>query len=281
MMNKLFTKGWNVAIKRKSDKIYSVINNNFGSWVADPFVIEFEDKVYIFAEMYTYDRYKGSIAYCEIINGKPTKWKKIISEKYHLSFPNIYFENNEIYMYVESSENKEFYRYKAVRFPNQWIKDTLYMKNVEFVDTVLFLYNNKKYGFTYDISETIKKLLLFSMENNKLKFLDCNPINTDNSTARPAGKILKYKDRYIRVSQNCEKEYGSGLVFSEFKIENEKYSEKIFKIININDIHYNKGKWIGIHTYNESENYQVVDLKFRKIILSSIICRLINKIIRK
>lgn len=33
---------------------------------------------------------------------------------------------------------------------------------------------------------------------------------------RPGGNILKNQNQYIRVAQNCDLEYGHGLVFSIF-----------------------------------------------------------------
>lgn len=280
MLNKVFTKGWNVAYKNKKDKRFTVIKNNIGSWVADPFIVELNGEVYIFGEMYTYDRYKGSIAYTKLINGKFTKWKRVIIEDYHLSFPNIYIEDNQIYMYAEANLSNEFYRYKAVDFPDKWVKERVYLKNVQFVDTVLFDYNHKKYGFTYDIATNPKQLKLFELKEEKVEFLDCNPLSTDDGIARPAGKVLYKNNQNIRVSQNCIGEYGKNLVFSSFIIKDGSYNEQLIKKITVEDIKYNKGNWIGIHTYNESENFQVIDLKFKKIILSSILIRLKNKLMK-
>lgn len=278
MINKFFTKGWNIAYRKKEEKKFKIIKNNIGSWMADPFIIEENNTAYIFGEMYCYDRYKGSIGFCEIIDNHPTKWKKIISEKYHLSFPNIYKEGNTYYMYVESSDGKEFYRYKCIEFPHKWVKDNVYLDNVELVDTVLFDYNNEKMGFTYDISSKPKKLLLFTLKNGKVNFFDRNPISIDDASARPGGKNLIIDGKNIRVAQDCSKEYGGELVFLEFDIKNKKYIEKEVKRISVKNIKYNKGSWIGVHTYNESLNYEVIDLKFKKIVISSIIHRLINKI---
>ena len=111
IFNKLFTTGWNIAYKNKNESEYTIIKNNVDCWVADPFLFEKDNKLYIFAEMYKFNRMKGSIGYCQIENGKQTKWKEIIHEDYHLSFPNVIEENGEIYLYPESSENNNFYSY--------------------------------------------------------------------------------------------------------------------------------------------------------------------------
>ena len=88
-----------------------------------------------------------------------------------------------------------------------------------------------------------------------------NPIISDARKARPAGNIFYYKDKIIRPSQNCLKNYGSGIIFNEIKILNDKeYHEQEIKSINTD--------WdpnlYGLHTINNLENFTVIDA-LRKI----------------
>ncbi len=81
---------------------FRTIKNGWNYWVADPFPVEVEGKLYIFGEMYEWTTLKGSICYTELTENGFTKWKKIIEEPYHLSFPNIFKIKNEFYMCPES-----------------------------------------------------------------------------------------------------------------------------------------------------------------------------------
>lgn len=280
-INKFYTEGWNVAYKRKEETNYKVIKNNIDSWTADPFIFEYDGDVYIFGEVYEYEYPRGAIGYSKLINGKFSKWKIVIKEKFHLSFPYIIEENGNIYIYPESSANHEFYRYKCILFPDIWIKENVFIDNIMLCDTVFFDKNNRRYGFTYDITNNKNQLRMFEIKNNKLKFLEDSIITDDISIARPGGKVIVQNSEFIRVSQDCKKFYGKAINFVKFDYENGKYKENLIRKIEISEIKIlSNQKFKGIHTYNSSKNYEVIDLKFRKIILSSIIYRVIN-IIRR
>ena len=109
LLKKLFVVGWNVAYRKKGQKEYKVIKNHFTSWSADPFVFEYNNEVYIFAEIFNLSRYRGCIGYTKLVDGKFTKWKEVIVEDYHLSFPNIQVEDGNIYIYPETQKSKIFY----------------------------------------------------------------------------------------------------------------------------------------------------------------------------
>lgn len=258
------TFGWNIAIKNKNNTKFRILKNNYNSWVADPFVFEKDGKIYIFAEIYEYSKAKGSIGYKVIDGKKESKWKRIISESYHLSFPNIYESNNNIYMCAETSSAKKLYQYKCISFPDVWEIDTILLNDCEFVDTVFFKYEKKNYGLTLDIEKDKKQLLLFSIDNNKITFSKQNPLSNDMASARCGGNVIKRNEKMIRVAQKCDKFYGEALIFSEILSINP-YKELNLKTIKVDDIYLNKKKkFLGIHTYNESLNYQVVDLQYRK-----------------
>lgn len=278
--NKLYTIGWNIAIKNKNEKKYHVLKNNIGSWVADPFLVEKDNQLYIFGEMYEYRCHKGSICYSKYDGKYFSRWKKIIDEPYHISFPNIEIDNKKMYMYPESSASNEFYRYKCIEFPNIWKKEKVYLNNVQICDTVFFTSEEKKYGLTYDIKNEANLLELFEF-NDKDEILSQKKkiITDDLRIARPGGKVIYNGKEKIRVAQDCSDFYGKSLNFLKFDIINNQYKEKIVKKMTIDDIEIDsKFKFHGLHTYNTSKNYEVIDVKFRKILLSNIFWKIINKI---
>ena len=144
---------YHVAYKKRGDTEYKVIENNSNSWVADPFIFKHKNNIYIFGEYFITEKEKGAIAYSKW-NGKSfEKWKIVIEEDYHLSFPNIFEEGDEIYICPESNQSNELYLYKAIEFPDKWEKVHIICNNIKCVDTVFLKRGNKKFCFTYDLNE--------------------------------------------------------------------------------------------------------------------------------
>ena len=118
-------------------KEYTVIKNNWDSWSADPFIFIWNDDIYIFAEVWKYSAGKGAIGYCKWDGEKKkfSRWKIVIQEKFHLSYPNIFIYKDQIMLCPESSGNGEIYLYTAVAFPEQWEKYCILSSEGKFLDT--------------------------------------------------------------------------------------------------------------------------------------------------
>lgn len=269
MINKIinfFTEDYYcVAYKTKVMKKFKIVKCKKNYWAADPFLFQNDGKTYLFAELMNKKRNKGEIGYCEFIDGKWSEWNIVIKENYHLSFPNIFLENGNIYICPEANESKQIYLYKAKVFPQKWEKDKILLDNISCCDTVFFDLDGRKYGFTYRIDLKPKQLLLFEIKNDKIVFIDNNPINSDDASARCGGKVINREGKFIRVGQDCKETYGKGLVFCEFSMENNQYSEKIIERKYIDD--YQTERVFlkrGVHTYNYIDNLEVIDIKFKK-----------------
>lgn len=274
--SKLFNDSWNVAFRRKTKGIlrdlktpFIVINNPPHCWAADPFVIEDKGTTYIFAELYDSRRGRGVIGYCELLeNDTWTEWRPVIIEPYHLSYPHVYRENNEIYMIPEANQSRTLYCYKAVEFPEKWEKLSPIRENVRYADTSLFQWKEHSFALTYDV-ENIEdyKLILLDLEHPEYDRV----INlSDADYRRPAGRMDS--EHSIRVAQNCRNGYGEGLIFYRYGISDEnQYSEKQVAELTPNQINLSEKKYLcGMHTYNTSEHYEVIDIKTREFSLESL-----------
>ena len=262
----IYTTAWNVAIKQPGEKTYKIIPTGYNFWAADPFLFYFDNKIYVFAELWFYKENQGAIGYYSFSDEKP-QWKIIIKESYHLSYPHLFEFDNEIYMCPEANESNTITLYKAVLFPNKWIKLTHLKTDLKAVDTTFFNYNNDMYCFTYLLN--VQELHIYKVNTNdnfSLKSFCYNPITSDLSLARMAGNIIKNNNQYIRVSQNCSKLYGESLMFSSFKVEINGYKETFIKRMNVSDFNINnKKKYFGVHTYNSLNGYEIIDLKYKII----------------
>ena len=75
---------------------------------ADPFVIEKDNKYYIFIEELMYETYKGHISLI-IMNkkGNYTKPVKVLEKNYHLSYPFLIEDGGNLYMIPETKKTKQ------------------------------------------------------------------------------------------------------------------------------------------------------------------------------
>lgn len=261
-----------VAVAKREDNVeynpqkysFKVIPNGKMFWVGDPFPIEVNNELYIFGEIYDYSKLKGCIAYTKLTEEGFTPWKKIIEESYHLSFPNIFEIDNEIYICPESHANKSLQIYKCISFPEKWKLIKTIMDDEDCVDTV-FLERDKDFlGFTcewHSLQNHFFKLFKINKGTEEYEFSKGEFRLLESYMSRPAGKLINNGDKLIMVSQICKPKYGSGLVFKEIKVDYPNYIEEELFRVYPNQIKCNlKKRFDGIHTFNMTKNYIVIDM---------------------
>lgn len=266
--SKLFTDSWYIAYRRKHSNIiddksstFTIIENMMNCWAADPFVVEVAGRVYIFAELYDCTRGRGVIGYYELDNLEK-KWKTAIIEPYHLSYPHIYQKGNDIYLMPEAIASQTLYCYRAINFPDKWEKLEPIRKNVRYADTSVFEWKDKELALTYRMLENgqYDLVLLDFQDQTKDKVIEL----TDIDLRRPGGKVCSKE--CIRVAQNCREGYGKGLIFYRFDIdEYGNYVEKEIERVFPEQLTLSQNVYLeGMHTYNMSDHYEVIDIKTRK-----------------
>lgn len=282
----LYAESWNVAWRKKkcgsifkdSQTPFNIINNEFTFWAADPFLFEYNDDIFIFAELYDYVKRLGGIGYCKWTGNGFSKWEKVITEPYHLSYPFIFEKDGQIYIMPETGADHSLYLYQAVQFPNKWEKLDPLRSNVKYGDTTPFEWNGHRYALTYDIEDINNYKLIL------LDFEDGNDITLDlcySYLRRPAGKVFSINNIYFRPAQNCANDYGEGLIFYQYRIDQNRYTEELYKKVMPKDLKFSKNILLdGIHTYNSTSNIEVIDVKTRRFNLLNFIFRVINYIKR-
>ena len=281
--------GWNIAIRkaprgtilRDRERPFQVIPNTWRTWAADPFLIKVDGQIYVFAELYDYIRRRGRIGYSVLINEKWSRWRKIIEEPFHMSYPNIFKLKDEIYMIPETSADHTLKLYRAVTFPNKWAFERNLVENVMFVDTTFFSSEGINYALTTDISDPNDHkdyLLKFDEEFNFISKQVISESKIDYS--RSGGNFFFSENNLYRVSQDCSLHYGGGMIFSLFnpsEILNGMQKEELH--ISPKDIKTSiRRAWTGIHTYNSLENYEVIDVERKHFNVFGIISRLYFKL---
>lgn len=276
LSNFLYREEWILAIRKRSgallfedggaERSFNIIPNTGRYWAADPFLFKHDGKTYVFFEMY--DRWKGRglIGYREIFGDNSfSDMKEVLDCGHHLSYPNIFEHNGEIYFIPESYMANQIILYRAVRFPDKWEKCAVLVDDIIACDTTMI---DEEYMITLANNSTNTKTetLLFRNHEGKWQRTLNNPVETNPAYARCGGKIFKYKDRLIRPAQDGVGGYGMGVVFREILSYGEKeYKEQTLGKITIDDIKYNaERRYDGVHTYNFNDEYEIIDLKIAK-----------------
>lgn len=275
--------GKNIGYRNLSQQVFEIVKNGLNYWVADPFPIEKDGVLFIFGEIFEYTKNKGSIGYTKLEAGRFTPWKIVIRESYHLSFPNLFYINNELYMCPEANESNSIYLYKCVQFPDKWERNKTLVQSGKYVDTIFCKQNEDTFGITYKLSDKENKISLFKCYNSKVIFSNTKIKNEDPNYTRPAGKIFydNQKKCNILPTQIGVPMYGSGIVLNEISIEWPYIKIKPIKNIYPANLKFTKNKkYTGVHTLNFTENYMVIDVKwhgFNIINLFFKLLRWINK----
>ena len=260
---------WNIAFRPRKSNLtlmtdtnspFTVIPNTWRYWCADPHLVEFNNKTYIFAELYDRVLRRGVIGYCTISDNTASKWKAALSTPFHLSYPNVFCFDSNIYMIPESYVAEEIAVYKAKNFPNNWKKVKILKKDIITVDSTPLEINDENFLLSYLLRDDNGCLKLFKY-NNDLK--TCFSIPDTDKQLRPAGNFFKIDNILYRPAQDCKNGYGSALNFySVDNISDTNYSETLFKKITPQMITTDTNIVShGIHTYNFNDKYEVIDIK--------------------
>lgn len=235
---------------------------------ADPFVIKKNGKYYIFLEELLYKTNKGHIAVMEMDEkGKYTEPQTVLKRDYHLSYPFLIEDADELYMMPETMENNSIELYKCMDFPLKWEFEKTLIPDVQAVDATILKKDDTYWLFAnvkaHPAASPHDELCLFYADSLKGDWTahPQNPIVSDVKTARPAGKIFEHKGKLYRPAQNCSKHYGYGMQICEIKTLNKEQYEEI----NVQSIYPNWAKdLISTHTLNNADGLTIIDALIRR-----------------
>lgn len=284
------TKYYSIAIRKRTDcgdRFYKHKNFMFNEikvkdskkyWIADPFLFEKDNIVYIFYELFDIGVGCGRIAYSILKDDGTISSPKIIIRGKHKSFPFIFCVNDEIFILPESSEDRNIVLYRAKKFPEIWELYSVLIDDVFAVDNIIlsndghnYLLSSEQYRFPEPgkvISCWVKNRVYKFEVSEKISIVNCGIVNEGDCGIRNAGMSFNEDNRLIRPGQNCEDGiYGKGLCL--FEIDSIfPYSEKlIYQILpqqlsrHIN-FSSNNLEICGVHTYNSSEHYEIIDFSY-------------------
>lgn len=262
---------WEIAIRKRNGKClyegnyssFSVIKNSFRYWRADPFLFEHNGETYLFAELFDRIQGKGVIGVAKIKNGKCGKFRACLDLPYHLSYPCVFTYNGDIYMVPECARSGKITVFISKKFPYEWKEHNVLFEGEGVDTTPLPINQNKQLSFISTLRTEINRdnncLFALDYSGNKRKLID------NDYTLRPAGHFIWHGNGFLRPSQDCNDSYGGALVFKRVNDSDmDNYKEETILRITPNeiDVDYKGKRYNGIHTYNSTKEYEVIDLSY-------------------
>ncbi len=262
---------WTIAYRRKAEGktllddlsgSFIPLPNTWRYWRADPFVVEKDGHTYLFAELFDRIKARGVLGCCELTDTGAKKWKVIIEEPFHLSYPFVFRRGEELYMIPEAFHSGKIMLYKASCFPYEWekVRD---LADMVAVDSTIVDTAGGSYMITVRIVNVEAELVVMRL-NEQMEPKDLRVISRkDDPNIRPAGNVFMWKDRQIRPAQDCTGSYGYGLNFMHIsELDESHYAEELIRKVLPEEISI-QGRRVprGIHTYNFTGKYEVIDFK--------------------
>jgi hypothetical protein len=258
----------NQRVFQGSEKFWAIIPPS-DRFYADPFVLTWRGRDFVFFEDFEYRNLKGVISCLEITG--PGSWTapiQVLEREYHLSYPCVFEWENEIYMIPETSRNLTIELYKAVEFPYRWRLERVLVEGVAASDSTLVKGVNGKLWLLTSIAAGHDSILgplhAFISESPLVgwKGHRMNPIVTDELRSRSAGQMFWHDGQLFRPSQDCSVLYGQAIILNRVDAMSEnEYRETPVAVLSRD--------WLPgscrTHTINRSDHFEVRDA-FRYVV---------------
>jgi hypothetical protein len=230
---------------------------------ADPFCVEHDGRYFIFLEEEVHGLGKGVISVIEMgPDGRYSKPEVVLEKDYHLSYPFIFFYGGEQFLVPESAANRTVELYRCTSWPGQWEPVDVMLYDVEAVDATIEKIDDTYWMFV-NISSTRgasnwDELYLFYADRPFGPWTPhrSNPVKSDVRSARPAGRLFRYKGHLYRPAQDCSRQYGYAISINEIeRITQSEYQEReVYRILPNWD-----RRALATHTLNRAGGLTVID----------------------
>ncbi len=254
---------WRVAWRRFNDDAvrqtfawpradYAILRDDGARYYADPFAFANGGQTWVFVEEFPYATNKGVISVFTISpDGVASAPRPVLETPYHLSYPFVFERDGVVYMLPESCAANRLELYRAERFPDVWVRETVLIDNIVAADATLLETDGKLWLFATvgeDGQSDWDSLRLFHADTITGAWTphEKNPVLIDASQARAAGRVFERDGRLYRPTQDC----------SIDRLDERDYSQNIAARL----IARPGQGFHGVHTLNDAGGVEVIDL---------------------
>ena len=247
------------SLLQKGSAQFARLSDDSKRYYADPFAISWKGDTHVFVEEYQFATQRGRIAAVKFgPDGPISSPRPVLEEAHHLSYPQVFASDGEVWMVPETGANSTVKLYRAVEFPFRWQCEAVLIEGVAAYDPTLFfdagtwwmlasLGRHRGTGW-----DTLSAFRADRLEGPWRPAAGC-PAVLDARLARSAGAILTCGDRPVRPAQDCTKFYGSGVSMCRI----DRLDADAFQQTQVGEIN---SSGLGVHTYNIAGGIEVIDV---------------------
>ena len=255
---------WQVALFDLTFKFESRSPEQNGHWFADPFIFEYLDLSYLFVEDFSVKTNRGRISIFQIDSESLKSLDVSIEEDFHISFPFVFSEANQIYLSVECSSVGGVRIYESRNFPNDWFLAEHILQDIQIVDPVFlysdhvwFMVGTQRSFFGNDFYSNLGVYKSNKLLGGIWKPFGLNPVLINPVIGRNAGLII-LNNSIKRLSQS----YVSGVYGFNIEERNLSITQKNYIETNSDDLKIRKNlDFIQFHTYSRTSKFEAFDFK--------------------
>lgn len=186
-------------------------------FLADPFGLWRENKLYLFAEAYDYRTRRGNIvAYILDAELNILEHRTVLDEPWHLSYPYVFEADGEIWMLPEGYKSGKLSLYRAVNFPWQWEKIPEFSFPHAAIDASPFFAQGCWWIFyTPSQPKEARTSTLMLARADQLtgswEDISSQPLSQTQSGARMGGTPFYHDGKLVLPTQDCSRTYGGAI----------------------------------------------------------------------
>ncbi|MCE1235019.1 MAG: hypothetical protein LWW93_01545 [Hyphomicrobiales bacterium] len=187
---------------------------------ADPFVTTHQGRAYLFVEEFPYATGRGVLSVAEIAaDGAIATPRPFLEQDCHLSYPQVFAADGEIWMTPETSGRRTVELWRAVAFPDRWERHAVLLDDVDVGDATLVRHAAGWWMFgapreTWCSSWDAVQVWQAPTLTGPWRPLGPQPALVDVASARPAGAMFEAAEGLFRPVQASSRGYGCGLALA-------------------------------------------------------------------
>lgn len=186
------------------------------AYLADPFGIERDGVLTVFAEHFDYRSRRGEIRYFQYDAADALVAEGVaLAERHHLSYPSLIEDGGELYMLPEGYKSGGLTLYRCVRFPDQW-EPAHRILDVPAIDATVVRHGAKWWMF-----HALPGPADRAMRELHVAFADdlagpwtqhpANPVCSGFHASRPGGTAFEVDGVLHLPVQDCAETYGAAI----------------------------------------------------------------------